>query len=134
MNKDSKYISGNEYCLRELLGGDTKMIIPDLQRDYCWGDRAYANPNDKNPRELVSDFVKNIVELFEADESKRVTLGLIYGYEQPHNHIQICDGQQRLTTLFLLLGYINKCTRGIFQEYIISNKEMKSWAERRIRW
>ncbi len=124
MNKDSKYISGNEYCLRELLGGDTKMIIPDLQRDYCWGDRAYANPNDKNPRELVSDFVKNIVELFEADESKRVTLGLIYGYEQPHNHIQICDGQQRLTTLFLLLGYINKCTRGIFQEYIISNKEM----------
>ncbi|MBO7607610.1 MAG: DUF262 domain-containing protein [Paludibacteraceae bacterium] len=125
MNKNSKFISGNEYCLRELLGGDTKMIIPDLQRDYCWGDRAYANPNDKNPRELVSDFVKNIVELFETDKNKRVTLGLIYGYEQPHNHIQICDGQQRLTTLFLLLGYINKCTNEKFKNNIISVKEMK---------
>ena len=51
MNKDSKYISGNEYCLRELFGGDTQIIIPDLQRDYCWGDRVYTNPNDKNPHE-----------------------------------------------------------------------------------
>ncbi len=125
MNKNSKFISGNEYCLRELFGEYTQIIIPDLQRDYCWGDRVYTNQNDKNPHELVSDFVKNIVELFEEDKLKRVTLGLIYGYEQPHNHIQICDGQQRLTTLFLLLGYINKCTNGEFKNYIISEKEMK---------
>lgn len=119
------YISGNEYCLHELFGGDTKIIIPDLQRDYCWGDNAYVNSSDKKPRELVSDFVKNIFELYNESRKSRITLGLIYGYEQPHNHIQICDGQQRLTTLFLLLGYINTKVNGKFNNYIISEKEMK---------
>jgi hypothetical protein len=124
MNKKNKFISGNEYSLQELFGGETMIIIPDLQRDYCWGDNAYVNPNDKKPRELVSDFVKNIVELYEENENLKITLGLIYGYEQPHNHIQICDGQQRLTTLFLLLGYINTRAQGKFNNYIISAKEM----------
>lgn len=54
-----------------------------------------------------------------------VTLGLIYGYEQPHNHIQICDGQQRLTTLFLLLGFVNIKSQGKFDKHIISQNEMQ---------
>ena len=124
MNRTNTFVSGNEYSLRELFGDDTKVIIPDLQRDYCWGDNAYVGSNDKKPRELVSDFVKNIVELYEENKSLKVTLGLIYGYEQPHGHIQICDGQQRLTTLFLLLGYINTRSGGKFNEFIISEKEM----------
>lgn len=121
--KSNKFISGNEYCLHELLGSNTKIIIPDLQRDYCWGDNAHVASSDKKPRELVSDFIKNIVELYEENKELKTTLGLIYGYEQPHNHIQICDGQQRLTTLFLLLGYINIKTKGTFDDYIISEEE-----------
>jgi hypothetical protein len=124
MNKMTKFISGCEYSLKQLFGDDTKVIIPDLQRDYCWGDNAFVNQNEKKPRELVSDFIKNIVELYEEDKSLKITLGLIYGYEQPQNHIQICDGQQRLTTLFLLLGYINLKVKGKFNNYIISEKEM----------
>ena len=124
MNKATKFISGNEYSLSQLFGYDTKVVIPDLQRDYCWGDNAFVSYNDKKPRELVSDFVKNIVELYEENKFLKVTLGLIYGYEQPQSHIQICDGQQRLATLFLLLGYINIKVRGKFDNYIISEKEM----------
>lgn len=124
MKSNNKFISGNEYCLRELFGNDIKIIIPDLQRDYCWGDNAYVPSSDEKPRELVSDFVNNIVELYEENKELTTTLGLIYGYEQPHNHIQICDGQQRLTTLFLLLGYINIKTGGTFSDYIISKEEM----------
>ena len=67
---------------------------------------------------------KVLAELYEENKSLKVTLGLIYGYEQPQNHIQICDGQQRLTTLFLLLGYINIKVGGKFNTYIISEKEM----------
>ena len=125
MNKATKFISGNEYNLSQLFGGDNKIVIPDLQRDYCWGDNAFVSSNDKKPRELVSDFVKNIIELYEENKSLKVTLGLIYGYEQPQNHIQICDGQQRLTTLFLLLGYINIKVGGKFNTYIISEKEIR---------
>ncbi len=125
MNEMTKFISGSEYCLKQIFGEDTKIMIPDLQRDYCWGDNAFVSSNDKKPRELVTDFVKNIVELYEEDKSLKTTLGLIYGYEQPLGHIQICDGQQRLTTLFLLLGFINMKVEGKFNNYIISEAEMK---------
>ena len=125
-NRYIQYISGNEYCLQDLFGGDTKIIIPDLQRDYCWGDSSYSSNKDKKPHELVFVFVKNMIELLEDDNWNRdTTLGLIYGYEQPYNHIYICDGQQRLTTLFLLIGYINIKTNGKFNKYIISEKEME---------
>lgn len=49
MNKYIKFISGKEYTLKDLFGGDTKIVIPDLQRDYCWGDKAYVNKNT-NPQ------------------------------------------------------------------------------------
>ena len=125
---DSKFISGTEYRLSDLFGGDTKIVIPDLQRDYCWGDKAYSPSKEEKPRELVTDFIKNLVEISEIskeEKKKRTTLGLIYGFEQPRNNIQICDGQQRLTTLFLLIGYINTKTDNKFRKYIISDEEMQ---------
>ena len=126
MNKLVKFISGIDYPLKDLFGDDTKIVIPDLQRDYCWGDNAYtAIGKDKKPQELVSGFLKNLINLYQDDAEAPVTLGLIYGYEQPYNHIQICDGQQRLTTLFLILGAINMKCKGVFDHYIISEKEMK---------
>lgn len=123
MNKVISFISGKEYSLADLFGGDTKIIIPDLQRDYCWGNYAVTDRKSSKTKELVSDFVKNIVELFEEKSDTSLTMGLIYGYEQPHNHIQICDGQQRLTTLFLILGYINIKCSGVYDDYIISKQE-----------
>ena len=68
-----------EYCIRELFGDNTKIIIPDLQRDYCWGDNAYVVSSDKKPRELVSGFINNIVELYNENKELKTTLGLIYG-------------------------------------------------------
>lgn len=123
MNKVISFISGKEYSLADLFGGDTKIIIPDLQRDYCWGNYAVTDRKSSKTKELVSDFVKNIVELFKEKSDSSLTMGLIYGYEQPHNHIQICDGQQRLTTLFLILGYINIKCSGVYDDYIISKQE-----------
>lgn len=49
MNKMIKYISGCEYSLKQLFGDDTKVMIPDLQRDYCWGDNAFVDLNEKKP-------------------------------------------------------------------------------------
>ena len=123
MNRVVSFISGNEYSLSDFFGGDTKVIIPDLQRDYCWGDKAVVDVKSKKTRELVTDFVKNIIDLFENEYNTILTMGLVYGYEQPHNHIQICDGQQRLTTLFLLLGVINTKAGGCFDDYLISKEE-----------
>ena len=53
-----------------------------------------------------------------------MNLGLLYGYEAPANHIQLCDGQQRITTLFLLIGMLNRKTEdNVFRKYLISDYE-----------
>ena len=91
--------SGNNYSVSQLFCGENdKIIIPDLQRDYCWG-----NPENN----LVEGFVKGLLEM---DHSQEITMGLIYGYYDKFTpcHLQLCDGQQRLTTIFLILGILNR--------------------------
>lgn len=131
------FITGETYTLAELFSGDRRIIIPDLQRDYCWGNEDNKKSTGENG-ELVSDFVNNLLTQFEEYQKKNdkdfLNLGLFYGYEVPANHIQLCDGQQRLTTLYLLLGMINKetienkdnqLTEGKIRRYLISDFEYK---------
>jgi uncharacterized protein with ParB-like and HNH nuclease domain len=127
-NQHNTMTSGNYYSLANLFSGEKKIIIPDLQRDYCWGDETHT---DKKI-DLVNDFLINLKSSFGdfqiLEEKKKneyeLTLGLIYAYENPKNHIQLCDGQQRLTTLYLLLGMLNKkCENNPFQEHLMSDFE-----------
>ncbi len=86
--------SGKTYSLSEIFNKNKRIIIPDLQRDYCWGDTN-----------LVSDFFESLIELYENGNGcyKQISLGLIYAYENPNNFVNIADGQQRITTIYLLL-------------------------------
>lgn len=116
------FITGETYTLAELFSGERKIIIPDLQRDYCWGDAVHTNEK----KELVTDFVKTLISLYENKSASHLNLGLIYGYESPANQIQLCDGQQRITTLFLILGMLNKYSqKNYFRQYLISDYEYK---------
>lgn len=115
--KYSKLQTGKQYTLKELFSLDRKIIIPDLQRDYCWGSK-------REGKELVTEFLANLVKGFENNSSE-LSLGLIYGYEAPAKHIQLCDGQQRLTTLFLILGMLNKYSNNAFKESLISDFEVR---------
>lgn len=116
------FITGETYTLAELFSEERQVIIPDLQRDYCWGNDN--NNKTSGQGDLVSDFVKSLLEQFAANDKESLNLGLLYGYEIPANHIQLCDGQQRITTLFLLLGMINKRT-GALRQHLISDFEYK---------
>lgn len=117
------FITGETYTLAELFSGERQIIIPDLQRDYCWGSSKNKKASGETG-ELVSDFIDNLFTQYELKDKAALNLGLIYGYEVPADHIQLCDGQQRLTTLFLLLGMVNKYT-GKFRQYLISDFEYK---------
>ena len=115
------FITGETYTLAELFSGNRRIVIPDLQRDYCWGNETNKKASGEEG-ELVSDFINNLIEQFERKASDELNLGLFYGYEVPANHIQLCDGQQRLTTLYLLLGMLHKMT-GKFRCHLISDYE-----------
>lgn len=107
--------TGQSYNLSEIFSGlHTKVVIPDLQRDYCWGGTG----------RLVCDFLHNIIEKGYVPKT-RLPMGLLYGYEEPLGHIQLCDGQQRITTLFLLVGILNKKCNNQFQNILISEFEYK---------
>lgn len=122
----SKLHSGEEYTLDFLFNGNNRIVIPDLQRDYCWGDKAWIE--DKSVySELVSGFLNNLVEIYKEKPSEKLTMGLIYGYEHPHTYIQLCDGQQRITTLFLILGMIYRRTsQKSIKPLLITDKELKN--------
>ena len=103
--------NGKSYTLGGLFAEGIKLIIPDLQRDYCWGSL-------EKEKKLVSGFVDSLLDLFESG-NKGSNLGLIYGYESITNHIELCDGQQRITTLYFLLGLLNKHSRNnSFENYL----------------
>jgi hypothetical protein len=101
--------SENEYSLSELFSSpDRKIIIPDFQRDYCWGDETYGKNHDT---EIVSEFLDTLIDEFNNKSGNEVLLGKIDVYENPTNHIYLTDGQQRLTTLFLIVGMLYKQVR-----------------------
>ncbi len=115
--------SGQAYSLSEIFSGENdKVIIPDLQRDYCWGNPIAPGSSES----LVSRFLESLTQL---DFNQDITMGLIYGYydqELAPYHLQLCDGQQRLTTLFLLLGALSRrCTTGKYQPVLISQFELE---------
>jgi len=118
--------SGKEYTLAQLFSGKHKIVIPDLQRDYCWGDKAWSKDKEQYT-ELVGDFINNLLSAFNEKPDDNLMLGLIYAYENPHHYVQLCDGQQRITTLFLILGML--CRKGgdeNFKKYLISEFEFKN--------
>ena len=48
--------NGEEFSLRELFSHNNKIVIPDLQRDYCWGDSAYIE-QEKSQKAHVTGYV-----------------------------------------------------------------------------
>ena len=53
----NKLSTGGTYKLADLFAKDNKIIIPDLQRDYCWGTTV-----DKDGKNLVERFIENITD------------------------------------------------------------------------
>ena len=104
----SKLESGKTYNLSQIFSNDFIVAIPDLQRDYCWGLETYNNKG-KQQGELVSGFLSSLKRkwldaLNASNGDTHTPMGLIYGYEWPKGTYQLCDGQQRITTFYLLAG------------------------------
>lgn len=97
--------------------GKYSIFIPKIQRDYV----QYRKYNEVNLDKLIEKLVKSVV-----NDSEELNLNFIYGYnektkiapntvqEDTLNVFIPIDGQQRLTTLFLLHYYVfSKSDKGV---------------------
>lgn len=93
--------SGVSYTLYEFFGPKRAIVIPDLQRDYCWATTKIVTGDGQS---LVEAYVDDLILESQKGQNAKLKMGLLYGYEYPTDNVQLCDGQQRLTTLFLISG------------------------------
>lgn len=81
---------------------DKRYIIPRYQREYSWG------------KEQLEDFYLDIVSnlkvekgIFKTQEYFFGTVILVGNMEKPNKHIEIIDGQQRITTITIFLSVLS---------------------------
>lgn len=91
-------IEVNKSSVRELLltGTKEKILIPEYQRSYAWTE------------DQVITLFDDLVEYTNNQNESSYFLGCIVSFTNENKEQEIIDGQQRITTLFLLLRAIHK--------------------------
>lgn len=74
------------------------IVIPTIQRDYAQGRK-----NDPKIKQIRKEFLQALVQ--SLMEHQELELDFVYGAVS-QNTLELLDGQQRLTTLFLLHCYL----------------------------
>lgn len=88
-NNDSNAI---EYLsVKKLFDGDNRYVIPIYQRNYAWDIEEVV--------QLIDDIKKY--------DGNNYYLGALMVKKRADNAFEVIDGQQRLTTLFLILSVLN---------------------------
>lgn len=76
-------------------------IVPDYQREYVWTDKE------------VHQLLEDIGEQIDEDTSREYFIGtVLVSPTDQKNHYEVIDGQQRLTTFFLLLCALKHLFQG----------------------
>lgn len=90
-------IEVNKQSVVDLLksGKEHPFVIPEYQRPYAWGDDEINT--------LFDDIWEFSIERTKPDGPKTYFLGSIVSFENEKGEKEIIDGQQRITSLFLLL-------------------------------
>lgn len=91
---------------------DYTFVIPSYQRGYRWNERQ------------VLDLLEDILEFqkkLEKIPGEFYCLQPIVLSEKTENEYFVIDGQQRLTTIYLILTYLNDVKKILFKNYIDKN-------------
>lgn len=102
----SKKISGAEYPLAKIFSADFDYVIPSYQRPYAW--------TTVQAGELFSDLHDFYCK---EDQEDTYFLGsIVLIKEEGKPHAEVIDGQQRLTTLTILLAALTHRASGQIRE------------------
>jgi hypothetical protein len=84
-------------------------VVPDYQREYVW--------TDKEVQQLLDD----INDQMDGGSTREYFIGTVLVSPGPQkNHYEVIDGQQRLTTFFLLLCALKHLFRGEPQVQVLN--------------
>ncbi len=108
--------TGNRSLIEMLEYQDLEQfVVPEIQRDYVW------EPSD------VLDLLNYILEGYKGSVADKPYLGFIYAYNHPDYAYKyfLIDGQQRITTIFLLLLACYHRSGKPVPEYISDSQNLK---------
>ena len=101
-------IENHKYSIEEAFR-ECFYIVPDYQREYVWTDKE------------VHQLLEDINEQFDTGMEHEYFIGtVLVSPTGQKNHYEVIDGQQRLTTFFLLLCALKHLFENEPQQQIIS--------------
>lgn len=110
-------IENHKYTIEEAFR-ECFYIVPDYQREYVW--------TDKEVHQLLDD----INEKIDTGSSSEYFIGtVLVSPTEQKNHYEVIDGQQRLTTFFLLLCALKHLFEGEPQRQVISGLISTSYTD-----
>lgn len=118
----------HEQRLKNIFVGDSSFIIPRNQRNYVW--------EEKNWKEFAND-IEYVLNMMDAKKNISHFIGS-FVFQQNDDEYIIIDGQQRITTIMIMLSAI--CTLqnelgdeegfGKTKQYLVGNIGLKSEYQR----
>lgn len=119
---------GEKITFFELFKRVERVEIPIIQRDYAQG-----REDQHEVRNLFLDALSTALTKNRAVSNQSLDLDFIYGSIESDKSFSVLDGQQRLTTLFLLHWFLavkNNCTSEFRNHFTRNNKSRFSYKTR----
>jgi len=109
----------------EIISGNYNFFIPAYQRGYRWSKRE------------VEDLLNDILEFMNTkknDNDFYCLQPLVIKRDKKNNHYEVIDGQQRLTTIYLILQFFNarytkEYRKKLFKIFYETRKKSKEFLE-----
>lgn len=110
-------IENHKYSIEEAFR-ECFYIIPDYQREYVWTEKE------------VHQLLEDIGEQIDAGTTREYFIGtVLVSPTDQKNHYEVIDGQQRLTTFFLLLCALKHLFQGEPQRQMIAGLISTSYVD-----
>jgi hypothetical protein len=111
-------IEDHKYSIAEAFL-ECSYIIPDYQREYVWTDKE------------VYQLLEDIDEQIDAGATREYFIGtVLVSPTDQKNHYEVIDGQQRLTTFFLLLCALKHLFQGELERQTVGGLISTSYIDR----
>ncbi|MBN9423719.1 MAG: hypothetical protein BGO63_04005 [Candidatus Accumulibacter sp. 66-26] len=110
-------IENHKYSIEEAFR-ECFYIVPDYQREYVWTDKE------------VHQLLEDVGEQIDAGTTREYFIGtILVSPTDQKGHYEVIDGQQRLTTFFLLLCALKNLFQGESQRQTISGLISSSYTD-----